>query len=259
MDQALIRVILGINADPEIYVLLERARGRELDACLRERSPAAAGATGITGGGTVFAASARLAIESVIKNGRMSFIRKFTYYGNSRRRGKGHMRRAAYKYAWLGFSLALATPASAAPAPQELRIQLDNAPATLNPRMALDAAGQRLDDFLFRALIQLNSDLNPEPDLAASWKVEDHGLTWRFRMQKDARDQSGAPIGASQMAACLENFRVGKPTSPYAADFPLWKTTESQGDDVLLRLTKPDSYLPAQLGAAALFSDRTRR
>jgi peptide/nickel transport system substrate-binding protein len=136
----------------------------------------------------------------------------------------------------------LTLQAKAADAPA-IKVLLDLEPATLNPRMALDATGQRLDELMFRGLVGLTRDLKTEPALAESWGIEDGGRTLRFRMREDARDQEGLPISAPLMAACIENYRTGKPISPYASGFPVWTSTESRDSEVILHLSRPDPYM----------------
>lgn len=119
--------------------------------------------------------------------------------------------------------------------------------------MALDAAGQQLDELVFSGLIQLNKDLRPVPAIAESWTVENGGKTWRFRIRDNARDQSGEPITAEKMTACLENYRHGKPLSPYIASFPAWTGTEALNNEVLLKLSQPDPYLLRNLSLLRYF------
>src|SRR3712207_4104229 len=60
-----------------------------------------------------------------------------------------------------------------APPPASLPILVDQAPQTLDPRLALEATGQRLGELLFRALTRLDSELAPHPDLASRWESSD--------------------------------------------------------------------------------------
>lgn len=126
---------------------------------------------------------------------------------------------------------------------QVLNILLDSPPATINPRLALDAAGQRVDELLFTGLVQLDKNLTPSPALAESWRTEKQGTVWRFKMRPDAKDGAGVPISAEKMAACLDSYRTGKPTSPYVGSFPAWRSTEVSGSEVVLHLSTPDPYI----------------
>jgi peptide/nickel transport system substrate-binding protein len=143
-----------------------------------------------------------------------------------------------------GLALLLCSALAHGEEPKPLNILLDAAPSTLNPRLALDAAGQRLDELIFSGLIRLDINLSPVPALAESWKTEENGKLWRFKIRSDARDHAGQAIRASDLVACLASYRTGKPLSPFAADFPAWTTTEATpNNEVVIHLSEPDPYL----------------
>lgn len=119
---------------------------------------------------------------------------------------------------------------------------MDQIPSTLNPRATVDAAGQRINALLFRALTRIDADLNPQPDLATSWKTSADGLVWRFPIQEGSKDHDGESIDAKKIAACLENYRQGKPTALVIGAFPSWQSTSVENNEVVIRLAKPDPY-----------------
>ncbi|MCM2276917.1 MAG: ABC transporter substrate-binding protein [Oligoflexia bacterium] len=151
---------------------------------------------------------------------------------------------------WAFCLLGLSVPALAT---EPIRILLDQTPATLNPRGTLDAAGQRINALIFRGLTRIDSDLQPQPDLAESWSVQNSGRVWKFRIRPELRDHAGRTIDARQIAACLENYRTGKPVSPLRGSFPHWKGTESDSFQVTIRLEKPDPYLPRNISLLRYF------
>jgi peptide/nickel transport system substrate-binding protein len=129
--------------------------------------------------------------------------------------------------------------------PGTLEFLLDQPPVSLNPRSAIDANGQRLNALLFRALTRIDQNLKAVPDLATTWKMSGTGGRYQveFQMNNTELDHELSPITAEKMAECLENYRVGKPTSPYLAAFPNWISTSHSGHSVVLGLSKPDPYL----------------
>ncbi len=134
------------------------------------------------------------------------------------------------------------------------RILMDQKPATLDPRLAQDASGQRLGSLLFGALSHLDADLQPVPDLASRWSVSKDGRLWSFWLRPDAKDQAGGRIDAEKMTECLEQYRHGKPTSPIGKEFETWKSvrmgvSKSTGESapLLIELAEPDPYLPRNL------------
>jgi peptide/nickel transport system substrate-binding protein len=147
---------------------------------------------------------------------------------------------AALALCGLSAGSAFAAQSPAAP----LRLLVEQPPATLNPRFALDAPGQRIGALIFRALTRVSEDLKPLPDLASSWKTRRGGVGWEFVIVPDARDHSGQPITAELIARCLEQYRVGRPTSPHAAAFPGWKGTRAEGTRVIVEMKGPDPYFP---------------
>ncbi len=129
--------------------------------------------------------------------------------------------------------------------PLPLRILLDAPPSTLNPRASIDATGQRLGGLLFRALTRMDVRLKAQPDLAESWRVSRDGLRWTFRLKKDLRDHSGEAIDAARIAACLEEYRAGKPVSALQGAFPNWKATRVDSKEprtVVVEMSAPDPY-----------------
>jgi peptide/nickel transport system substrate-binding protein len=126
-----------------------------------------------------------------------------------------------------------------------LEFLLDQPPVSLNPRSTIDANGQRLNALFFRALTRIDQDLKAVPDLATSWKMSPHGSSYQieFKLKVNLLDHDLVPITAEKMAECLENYRTGKPTSPYVASFPNWVSTTHGDGTVILNLSKPDPYL----------------
>ncbi len=152
--------------------------------------------------------------------------------------------------AFLSFLLAAPTLAlSAVSEARPVRILLDQAPLTLNPRLALDAASQRLGSLMFRGLTRVDENLAVQPALASRWEKGPKGLSWSFEIPMGdiaPRDHAGAFITPMALKECLENYRVGSPRSPLMAAFPSWIGTElaPTGDRITLRLSRPDPYLP---------------
>jgi peptide/nickel transport system substrate-binding protein len=134
-----------------------------------------------------------------------------------------------------------------------LRFLLDQPPVSLNPRLAVDATGQRIDALLFRGLTRIDANLNAQPDLASSWEMRKDGLEVKFVLPDSLLDHELKPITSELVAQCLENYRIGKPTSPYIAAFPTWVSTRNIGNTVVLGFSKPDPYLIRNISALRYF------
>ncbi|HTL11863.1 MAG TPA: ABC transporter substrate-binding protein [Bdellovibrionota bacterium] len=145
---------------------------------------------------------------------------------------------------WAILLLSACSRPQAKPLDAPITLILDHEPATLNPRRSLEAVGQRLGALLFEGLTRLDADLKIQPGLATSWKSEASGLRWRFHIGPGRLDHHGRPITAHDVLECLENYRAGTPSAPVAAGFSRWKSTELEGNDVILGMESPDPYLP---------------
>ncbi len=138
-----------------------------------------------------------------------------------------------------------------------IRVAMDQVPATLNPRATLDAAGQRINALLFRALTQIDADLKPQADLAKDWKVSADGRFWNFSLKLNVVDHSGAAITPQLILVCLENYRGGQPTSPIRANIPNWKATRLDAKNgsatLTIELSQPDPYLDRNISSLRFF------
>jgi peptide/nickel transport system substrate-binding protein len=125
-----------------------------------------------------------------------------------------------------------------------LQLMMDLPPVSLNPRSTIDANGQRLNALFFRGLTRIDANLKAQPDLARSWKTSSGGLKIDFEIAPDQTDHELQPITAQKIAACLNFYFKGKPTSPYIASFPNWISAEATSNErVTLQLSKPDPYI----------------
>lgn len=125
---------------------------------------------------------------------------------------------------------------------QELKVLIDPKPASLHPRHSLDATSQHINALIFRALVQFDPKFNVLPDLAEKWEFLDGGKKIRFLIQKNQFDHQHEIISPERVARCLENYRIGRPVSPFAGAFPLWEGTKWDGNSVTVELTHPDPY-----------------
>jgi len=81
------------------------------------------------------------------------------------------------------------------------------------------------------------------PALAERWSVSEDALTWRFTLRDKARFHDGTPVTAQTAAASLKRALSGVGVLSQA---PVAEIV-SEGRDVVIRLEKPFSALPAYL------------
>jgi peptide/nickel transport system substrate-binding protein len=91
--------------------------------------------------------------------------------------------------------------------------------------------------------VTANHDGKIVPALADRWSVSGDGLTWRFTLRENARFHDGAPVTPETAAASLKRALAGVGV---LYQVPLAAIT-SEGREVVVRLTKPFSALPAYL------------
>jgi peptide/nickel transport system substrate-binding protein len=163
----------------------------------------------------------------------------------------GRRLRLKGKALWLVFAISGCQSSDQADRP--FTFLVDFPPTTLNPRASLDASSQRINALMFSALTRINADLAAVPDLAESWKIEDGGKNWIFKIRKDRHDEMGHPIDAKALADCLENYRIGKPTVPFRSAFSAWIGTEAKEEELTLHLSKPDPYLARNISLLRFF------
>jgi peptide/nickel transport system substrate-binding protein len=70
---------------------------------------------------------------------------------------------------------------------------LDQAPENLDPRIAQNAASQRLDELMFNSLVRKNERSEVVPDLALRWETPDP-KTYVFHLRDDAKFHDGRPV-----------------------------------------------------------------
>jgi peptide/nickel transport system substrate-binding protein len=120
--------------------------------------------------------------------------------------------------------------------------------------MSTDLTGQRLGELLFAALTIKDTEMRPQPYLAQSWSVQDHGKKWIFKIKPGQKDHSGQEITAERLASCFEEYRIGTPHSILMSSFPSLKSIvakppspSSAGGEIIFEMTRPDPYLATNL------------
>lgn len=161
-----------------------------------------------------------------------------------------------------GFLLALMLSLTAcksgdqpAAATHELVFAISQAPLTLDPRYATDAASERLNRLLYQSLVAFADDGKPQASLA-SWQ-QLSPLLYRFSLNKNrrafyypqsARQKSKVrAVNAHDVKATYDSLMVLS-DSPHSAEFSNVKNIVVQDDaSVLFYLKKQDQHFPAKL------------
>ena len=76
---------------------------------------------------------------------------------------------------------------------------------TLDPITCGEGIQQDVASLLYEPLVQLDENMEPEAALAVSCETSDN-ITWTITLREGVTFQSGAPMTAEAVKACLEQF-----------------------------------------------------
>lgn len=158
---------------------------------------------------------------------------------------------------WMG--VALLAPVLLVAAPQsraaEITVALSAAPSSADPHFHDVGPNNALTRQLYGTLVTTGPTLQPEPDLATSWKKLDD-LTWQFSLDADAKFSDGTPFTANDVVFtfCRTIAGVG-PTHSFTAVPLMMSGIEVPDAHTLILHTKlPQPLLPVQLAAYGMLS-----
>lgn len=104
--------------------------------------------------------------------------------------------------------VAVATSCRLTP-PEPLRTTLVIAqrgdPGALNPAVTTSGNTHPVTDQIFNGLIGLDQQLNPIPELAERWQIEDDGRTYRFFLRHNVQWHDGVPFTSDDVKFTFEN------------------------------------------------------
>lgn len=124
----------------------------------------------------------------------------------------------------------------------ELRIGLDVDAGTLDPRLARDTSAYRITNLIFDGLVQLDENLQPQPDLATSWDNPDP-TTWIFYLREDAKFHDGTPVTADDVIYTFQTLLDPDFKAPYRSLYtPIAKVESIDPQTVKFTLSEP--YAP---------------
>jgi peptide/nickel transport system substrate-binding protein len=91
--------------------------------------------------------------------------------------------------------------------------------SSLDPLYARTRAERDIVALLFRGLTRLDQGSGLAPDLAASWSVTPDGLTYTFRLRRDARWHDGAPVTADDVVYTVLTLQHPSYAGPHAGSW----------------------------------------
>lgn len=155
---------------------------------------------------------------------------------------------------WLGAGAAGVRCGWAAPS-APLRFALAQAPITLDPRYATDAASSRIDRLLYRALVRFDAAARPVPELAHWTQLGPR--RWRFRLGTHGRRfQDGEWLTCRDVRATYEsilNPATGSPLRDTLVRVAGIRRIECPDpNDVVFVLARPNALFPGYLTVGIL-------
>ena len=150
--------------------------------------------------------------------------------------------------AWVATAGVLAAQAGPA-TPGVLTLAWEAEPRTIDPRYAVDANSQYLEDLLHCALISPDAEGQLKPLLARSWQWTTP-TTLKVELQPNIKFADGTTVTASDVAATYQFFKntaAPKPSPRRGAFAGLVSTTAVAATTVVFTLREPDASFVANL------------
>jgi oligopeptide transport system substrate-binding protein len=117
---------------------------------------------------------------------------------------------------------------------QNLRINLQKEPISLDPRKGNNVVASQVHFMLFEGLLRLNPDMTLSPAQAKSYEVSEDGKTYTFYLA-DAKWSNGTPVTAQDFEKSWKSMLHPNFPSPDAyLLYPIRKAREAKRGDVLL-------------------------
>ena len=128
----------------------------------------------------------------------------------------------------------------------EIRFAIAQAPLTLDPRYATDAASERVNRLIYRPLVDFDAHFRPVPALA-SWRCPD-ALHCRFTLGAEGREfHDGTRLTARDVVATYRSLLALK-NSPHTVEFAsIAEIAAVDENTVDFTLKTPDAQFPARL------------
>ena len=126
--------------------------------------------------------------------------------------------------------------------PEELRVAIANAPATLDPRLATDAEGDKISALVCDGLMLRDANLEMVPGIAERFeRLSD--TSYRFFLRPGVLFSDGTMLTAEDVAFTYRSITDGSIASPYKGIFDRIKAIDVESPEVL-RIDLKEPYAP---------------
>ncbi len=145
------------------------------------------------------------------------------------------------------FALACA-PEGAKRGEQTLVAAIGGDPGHLNPAITTNGGVHTAAALLYNGLLTLDEDLQPLPELAERWEVEDGGARYRFHLRRDVRWHDGRPFTAADVKFTFDSLLLRFHARTRASLGPALTSVDAPDDStIVFRFRQPYAPLLQQL------------
>lgn len=136
---------------------------------------------------------------------------------------------------------------------KKLYLAWDAAPRTADPRFAVDANSQYLEDLIHCSLVSFNPQGKVTPRLASSWTWSQGGTTLTFNLKDEVSFHDGTLLAAEDVVTTFSSFSDPKSTSPRSGSFKIIENIEAPDKKtVVFHLKEMDATFLTNLSVGIL-------
>jgi peptide/nickel transport system substrate-binding protein len=128
-----------------------------------------------------------------------------------------------------------------------LQVGLADDPPELDPHLTSSNASRTVLHNIFATLVEVDEELQIQPELAESWEVSEDGTTYTFKLREGVTFHDGTPFNAEAVAYNFERMKDTDFGSARAGELAFVEEVAVDGEyDVTVRLSQPfGAFLPA--------------
>jgi peptide/nickel transport system substrate-binding protein len=125
---------------------------------------------------------------------------------------------------------------------------IDSDPGQLNPAITTSGGVHTASELMFNGLLALSPELEPLPELAESWEVEEDGALYRFQLRDDVAWHDGEPFTSADVKYSFEEVLLELHSRTKASVGNALESIETPDEHTVeFRFTEPYAPLLQQL------------
>ncbi len=114
-----------------------------------------------------------------------------------------------------------------------ITIGIGAAPLSFDPRLATDAAGQKINKLMYNGLMRVGDDLKLVPDLAASFELQD-GTVYTFHLRENIVFHNQKILTSHDVKATYDSMRDVKLASPFKSNLDIIDEISTPDDKTIV-------------------------